>query len=486
MKKLSLFLIIFMMFSCSNEFETSLDEVEQSLSVLDEEKLNLKHAADGKYDLLGFSYDITKEYLHVDAAPRTVLDIDAFVRDHESRYYHPGTTIGKNAIYAGATSADFVEDLKEKTITSANMNCPGNVFSANLKITDERDKKYKLSSKYSYARADAIKRVKRLYLDADLELLINYVRPVFYENLDRYSPDEFVRTYGTHVLTDITIGGRLSFLYRSAIMEESDYTRKKTIVEAGANMVLDGFGFAFSSTEEKERATTLNKSNTTWSVELEFHGGESSGRKSSFNITTGVQADEFNISDWEKGVVSTNAALVDINWNKAYYIYEFIKDPDKKQKIKDAVERYMQKTDFEVMEIVPLYEWYNQINKCCAYTIDMKYHYGPGWYRKGVVAYVSPKKESYNTPLYQWANYHKWTYAYTIDSKYSYGSGWVKEGAWCYVYPEKIAGTVPFNQHFDLKDGYYFYTTDSSGYNDPGRWENYGHYWYVFPAYDKY
>ena len=48
--------------------------------------------------------------------------------------------------------------------------------------------------------------------------------------------------YGTHVLTNITVGGKYTAYYKSAIIEENSSTEKTEIVSAGAKYNLSNIG----------------------------------------------------------------------------------------------------------------------------------------------------------------------------------------------------------------------------------------------------
>lgn len=79
----------------------------------------------------------------------------------------------------------------------------------------------------------------------------------FVEDLNKYSADKIVEMYGTHVLTNITVGGKYTAYYKSAIIEENSSTEKTEIVSAGAkynlsNIGLDAHG-SWSKTEVEER-----------------------------------------------------------------------------------------------------------------------------------------------------------------------------------------------------------------------------------------
>ncbi len=162
-----------------------------------------------------------------------------------------------------------------------------------------------------------IKRIKRLYLDVvDANDLIPYLSTAFINNLNKMTPEQFVEEYGTHVLLDISIGGRLQFNYRSVITETDNNIEKKKIVEAGAKTSIGIFGASGNGSHETTEVKNLNKKNSNWDVEISYHGGTNSGLNYSLTSTEGLTSIQFNKTQWEESVSDKNAALVDINWNK--------------------------------------------------------------------------------------------------------------------------------------------------------------------------
>ena len=73
-ENLSIITHVFLFQACTSDMEEILQvgEVETS-------KVTTRQASDGEYDLLGFSYDITGDYLHVDNAKKMVVDIKSFI-----------------------------------------------------------------------------------------------------------------------------------------------------------------------------------------------------------------------------------------------------------------------------------------------------------------------------------------------------------------------------------------------------------------------
>lgn len=373
-------------------------------------KITTRQGSDGKYDLLGFSYDITGDYLHVDNAKKMVVDIKSFVEDtinNKDRFYNPTTIIANEEFYAGANIEEFLQDIKDKRISegSSGFKIGPLSLSGSAKVTNEKNERYSYSNKYSFARVDIIKRVKRLYLDiVDANDLMPYLSPAFISNLNRMTPEKFVDEYGTHVLFDISIGGRLQFNYRSVITETDNNTEKKKIVEAGAKTSIGVFGANGSSLHESTEIKNLNKKNYNWDIQICYHGGTNSGLTYSFNSNEGLTSIQFNKTQWEESVNDKSAALVDINWKKTLPIYEFISDATKKQQIKKAVENYLEGKKLQTMNLIPMYALFDINVHNCLYTTSLKEYLNYSTnnvLKHGVWFYVHKNQEPNTIPIYR-------------------------------------------------------------------------------------
>ena len=85
MKKLFLFMswIILALSGCSDESVIEPDSTSLPQSV------NTRTAGDGIYDVLGYGYDITEEYMGENSTKLRIIDVDAFVKDHKDRFDNP-------------------------------------------------------------------------------------------------------------------------------------------------------------------------------------------------------------------------------------------------------------------------------------------------------------------------------------------------------------------------------------------------------------
>jgi hypothetical protein len=476
MKKIYFLLILCLsVFSCTNEDFT--DEVKSPNSSL--------RSADGKYRMLGFGYDVTGENLSKESLRWPVLDVDKLANEKYTVLNNPETG-GDNFFYYGYSSLDYIKETEGKSgfkLTASGIDfdklklCG---FGGNISYYREFSTKYTYSTKYSFASADIVRYVRSFNIAKSRDELSNYVTAKFLVDLKNFTPDQFVEDYGTHVLTDITIGGHLKVMYRSAIEKETDYTRKKDIVKVGLNATLKSIGLQLDVDKEVEVKETLEKENKERTLYIKYRAGD--GVDVAYDLEEGTPK-VVNKYAWEKSVTEQNAGLVVINWKKCYPIYDFIKDPVKKAQIKAAVERYVAKKQLEVIDIVPLYRYSKESNGQHFYTLNYseigngKYDFTYDW----VEAYVHREKVQGTTPLYRYYNSKYWDHVYTTNwselgnGKYGNNFDWI-EG---YIYTQQIPGTVPFYRYYRASDVKHFYTTKKDELS-------YGRYPYIFEKIEGY
>ena len=427
-----------------------------------------------EYYSLGTSYDITYDYLDIDATKFPVIDIDAFLKDNPNSYIQNPTTHGRIIISAGADAEEYSHSIATNYEISSNLKL---FVSWNNKFKSDLLTRHEYSSKYSYARGDVTKRIKRIYLNATPEILQNYLYPEFIRDLSTKTPDEFVKMYGTHVLLDISIGGRIQFNYRSTIFETSNKVDKKNIVESGVKFTIGKFGADMSNSYTQQEIITSNQKNATWNAEIEFFGGENSGTTFSYNTESSITGSTFNLSSWENSVNDKNATIIQINWDMAFPIYDFIANQTKRTAIKAAVERYLKNETITIVEMKPLYRMYSskwrntfftsslaEFNyyKQQGYTHDYgEYHYVQGYIfekeQPGTVPllrlYNSNRRNTFFTTSYQEADSYKQKGYYPDNAQTNYILG--------YVYKNSTnSNTIPIYRMYSSKASNTFMTTN--------------------------
>ena len=185
----------------------------EDLQNFSEKEVMPRAAGDGIYDVLGYGYDITSDYLGEASVRQPVLDVEAFIRDNKGRFDNPFIGTIEQKVTAGEDAWSFLQQTISNTNFSGSVAAMGKsdtskgFFSGSITTGFKSDSKYSYSSKYSFARAEVIKKQRQYLLYTNAETLSRYLSSNFIADLNKYSADEIVRMYGTHVLTKITVGG---------------------------------------------------------------------------------------------------------------------------------------------------------------------------------------------------------------------------------------------------------------------------------------
>lgn len=454
-------------YSCS-EIE-DLPNVESSVS-----NVTTRTAGDGKYDVLGYGYDVTEEYMGEHSVRLKVLDVNAFIKENEGRFDNPFLGVIDQRVYAGEDVYSFMQDLITESNFDGSVASVGkeakdsSYFSGSIKNGFKSSTLYSYSSKYSFAQAEVLKKQRQYYLNTDVETLSRYLSSVFLEDLNKYSADKIIEMYGTHVLTNITVGGKYTASYKSVILEETNRTEKKETVSAGAKYNLSVIGLDANGTWTSTEITNRNRKNSSWECHIKSIGGSTSG--TSMTVTSGQSVSyTVNLGAWTESVDDSHSKLVDVDWKATYPIYDLISNPIRKEELKRAVEKYIASKQIKMIALTPLYQFGK--NRSFHYNTNL---YSLGWERHGIVCYVSyDKNEDYVSPLYQFQK--KGDYHYNTRS---YSLGWINEGITCYIYKSKVYDElVPLYQFFDQTSKYrYHYSTQVYSLG----WINQGVVGYVF------
>lgn len=471
-KRLVLNILVIMLMGCS---EDTFLEISQHTN---QSKVSTRTAGDGIYDVLGYGYDITGEYLGEKSTRLKVLDIASFVNDNKDRFDNPFVGVIDQRCYAGEDAQSFIRQVINDSNFSgsvANINKGGKrnennstsgFFSATINVGFKSDTQYSYSTKYSFARAEILKKQRQYLLNTDIKTLSKYLSPAFKEDLIKYSADKIVEMYGTHVLTNITVGGSYTAYYKSAIIEENSRTEKTKSVGAGAKFNMSKIGLDANGSWKNTEITKSNKKNSNWECYIKSLGGSTSGTTITLSPNQGPTF-TINLGAWTSSVDDQHSRLVDVDWNATYPIYELITDPVKKTEIKDAVEKYIDSKRLVVLPIVPLYQYWNEKDHFYS-TTYYKDEIEGGWKYEYICCYVLNEKIGEAVPFYQYRN--GWYHFYTTNYKPG-GEG--ADGAYkyeyisCYVYNKQVENTMPLYQYirnwwihyYDLK-----YRTDLDGW----------------------
>lgn len=481
MKKIYYFLAPLIMLlaivSCTNEVTENIVATET------QELPKLKTAGDGKYDVLGYGYDVTTEMYKVYPNSPTkylpILDIQKFINANPGRFNSPSVSTSDANLYQGSNYINYKEDIIKKN--KVNIGLWGMVENATKESTFNLDWEqgnrdiYSITSTDGYASVDFYQYIRRYFVDATPNELSKYLSNTFDEDLNKLSANEIIKKYGTHVLTDFTTGGIAKAKFKCSFTEEYQETQKTNITKGGLSLNLEKFGVSYSAENTTETKEYYTKKTNEWYFNIKIIGG--SGNGLSYTIDSeGKSSTTVNLGDWSKSINTTNAEVVNINWGKTYPIYEFITDPTKKAQIKQAYMNYIDSKKVEMYEVRPLYRLYKPNNSFYTTYYDealiYQNQYGYKWdadYTHYVQGYVFAKKynddmvplyrlykkgNSFYTTSYEEAMLHINKFGYKFDADHSpYIQGYV----FAEKYKDKYSkDMVPL---YRLYKGNSFYTT---------------------------
>lgn len=443
-------------------------------------------AGDEKYDVLGYGYDVTGEYLHPLSVKSAVLNVEKYKKDYPERLDPSSASYGHDRMYYGYSSADYIKNITTETKATYTMsygNEKDTVFFSNT-ITNNAYLKteYSYSSKYSFASLDLVRNLRHIYFNDEISRLSQYLSDSFKEDLERLSPDRVVERYGTHVLTDIIIGGRYKLIFRSVITKAKDASTKRKTVSSGFKSSLDGIGLSYNLEHIDTVDESLVKDNQHKELYVMFYGGSGSNLK--YDLEKGMPS-SVDIQNWEKSISLDNSCLNEINWKETYPIYNFISDPAKKQQIKAAVERYIASSQLNMLELIPLYSYYNDGDKdhCVTTDPDIVENY-IGWEFLCVEGYISKKQTSGSLMLHDYYNDRGDHYITTLSDIQEKYPVYIERVPLGYIYKDIDIDLVPLFEYYHEKDVDHYTSTRSDIIDNYIGWSRLGHFisGYIYPA----
>lgn len=288
-----------------------------------------------QYHLLGYGYDVTGEYADSASARRQVVDVAKLHavwptsvvngRSTQSSAFNAATQDAESLAYA---ISGQTEDYR---------------FSG-LDVKGQESKKYykkeissyfpnsdAFSSKYVYGRQSIELMNRMLYFMWRED---GYLTPSFLSDIKTHTPAELTEKYGTHVLTRIHLGAKLTILYQS----ETGQQDREEAAELGFSIALAKTFGSFSGYLDhmgKQSAT----GNFAQKISFKATGGDVSKIKTIFGSKAGITHIDF--SEWLKSISSTSPEMMDIQ--NIVPVYEFIEDPVKKAEVKTYFEEYLAK-----------------------------------------------------------------------------------------------------------------------------------------------
>lgn len=414
---------------------------------------------DGKYSALGYGYDITDDYLGEKSIRLQVIDVESFVAtgDNKYRFDNPFLGIIDQNCYAGENAYTFLKDITTKSNFSGSIaaSIPGvditkNIFSSTINKGFTSQTKYSYSSKYSFARAELVKKQRQYYLHADVDSLAKYLTPIFKKDIEEKPVDSIVAWYGTHVMTDIIVGGKYTAYYKSAIIKENNYKSKTKTVDAGAKFNMKVTGLDADGSWSRTEITEENKKNSKWECHIKSVGGKTIGAIITLTPDKGP-TQTIDLGAWSASVDDEHSRLVEVDWNKTYPIYDFVADPIKKAELKSAVTRYLNNKKIDIIKLLPLYQYYSEKYVNHSYCTNWRGEVNGTDRYEGVIAYICQDRLPGTSPLYEYYSEKYVNHSYCTNWRGEVDGSDRYNGTLGYIYQTQIPNTYPLYLYYSKK-----------------------------------
>lgn len=311
--------LITTLFSCTKD---------PDLIQVNSKKPILKSVGDGGYDLLGYGYNYKTSFLDpVEHTQLKVIDVERLISEQPDLYYVSTPNQNVSQFVAGSNAFTFSDSINIKFERSIPLEAF--TFGVNTDISLYRT----ISSKNSYATFFMKICLKRMKLHHSIDVIKNYLTPAFVSNINSLSANEIIDKYGTHVFTDIIVGGKLEVDYRSF----AGSTNQRQRVKAGVSSSVDKvFRLNTSATVDQ----TLATSNTNVKCDFKTIGGNPS-----YSVVGSINNETRDLStnyqNWSSSVSLSNSVTIDVGDHSLIPIYKFVSDPVKALELKNAIEQYV-------------------------------------------------------------------------------------------------------------------------------------------------
>lgn len=312
-----------------------------------------KSAGDGKYDVLGYGYDCAySDFKGNRYSKLPVIDLEKF-KSGVGKDPSTGVIVtfpnlfieeailhgsGNTDVTFGSNITEYEKTLSNHTNVSTIINNKNNekLFSGEVRNLYKDDKRYSVKNAFMRISSEVVTR-KITLSSIDPTILKYFLTDGFVYDIKRLSGMDIVKKYGTHVLTDILLGGINNIFFNAKLSTSGENSNFKNEVNSFYLLV------TINSTTEQIKNSF--KSFRDISIKINTLGGSApSGQSISFNPETGQLNDfTFDYSSWMSSVNKNSEQIIGIG-NPSTVIYklsDFISDVNKKIEVDKAIETYI-------------------------------------------------------------------------------------------------------------------------------------------------
>ncbi len=463
---LMLFLLILSAISCKKDLAQPTPEVKTPVSPAPPVIVD-----NTDYNVLLRGYFVTGEFANFSATTFPIVNVKALRAAFPNKVQIDKVSEQQpSLIYA----EDAISYLKQ---VSAKLSSTTKFIVFKSSITASYSESTAFSSKKIYAGVTIFVSKQRLRVNATPLDLQKYLTDEFKNDIQTQSAEYIVKRYGTHLLVDITIGGKLEALYQS----ETSNTDRKAAAAAGLSA---SFKKIFSVDLSGSGSIDASLSNTLQHLHYKTVGGNSSIGLLG-DVQLGPIAPPLIKTDaWQSSVTLDNSELIDIGNDGLIPIDQLIPDASKAAAVKAYISQYIINQQVTLQEQPStVYQFFDSANGKHALGIQNVPSIHGNYQNAGAVFSAYDKAVSGAVAIYEQYNPAKNVWIYTPISTPI--DGFSVAGKVFYAYTTQVPGTVPvFEYYFEQKskkklyyDYYYSVTNGIPGAD----WHYTGIAFYTYP-----
>lgn len=313
--------------SCSTETTDEIpnEKIIENIEDWDHIQLSITDSSKqlGKYNALGYGYNVLGEYANENSTTLKIIDTDKFKSEHHQRLSEENVLSHEYTENYGEDAAAYLKMISKKVSATQQFRVYGKTIPFSSAILS--NKKY--DPRFIYGNYNYIVKQKRFRLNESNELLSNYLTSNFSKDLEEKTAEQIVQKYGTHVAVDIYTGSIIDMIFQA----KTTNSDRENAARIGVKTVAG---------TDNEIDTQSASKNYEKKLFYKTRGGDKSlAIAGIFNLEKITPT--INFYNWQSTSTIENAVLVDFGDNGLIFLYDLVKNPAKKAELKLYIDQYI-------------------------------------------------------------------------------------------------------------------------------------------------
>lgn len=286
------------------------------------------------YNFLGYGYDITDKYNDAHSVRAEIVDIPLFASGSNNRINLSRSTQGYWENFSGENATDLLGQLSNRFEETSGLN----TFKGTI-INSFNDPNT-LNEKYVYGYYSNIAMRMRLMIIEDYKNTVsNFLTNIFAQDVNTLSAADLVKKYGTHMITGVELGSKLSVVYQA----EAPKTDRKKISSTGLRYAMKSTFGLFTGELDPMDLKALN-ANVNARIYINAVGGD----QSKLVLTKVNNRPIINLTEWYKTTTEEKAKFIGITTKGIVPLDQLIKDAVKREAVKAYLIKYIQDNEAKI------------------------------------------------------------------------------------------------------------------------------------------